>query len=217
MGTRPPERTVHVVNDDPDVRRSLERLLLAWGYTPVLYATASDVIEHAADLSDGCILLDLQLHGIDWLELQARLNDLGVSLPVIVLTEDGNVPTAVRAMKAGAVDFIDKPSDDKRLLVALEAALASIGQAERDREAAKAQRDREAAEAAQRIGALSPRERQVLDGLVAGRPNKVIALDLGISVRTVEVHRARMLERLGIRRASEAIRLAVLATLALPP
>jgi two-component system, LuxR family, response regulator FixJ len=217
MGTRPPERTVHVVNDDPDVCRSLERLLLAWGYTPVLYATASDVIEHAADLSDGCILLDLQLHGIDWLELQARLNHLGVSLPVIVLTEDGNVPTAVRAMKAGAVDFIDKPSDDKRLLVAIEAALASIGQAERDREAAKAQRDREAAEAAQRIGALSPRERQVLDGLVAGRPNKVIARDLGISVRTVEVHRARMLERLGIRRASQAIRLAVLATLALPP
>jgi two-component system response regulator FixJ len=205
------------VNDDPDVRRSLERLLLASGYTPVLYATASDVIEHAADLSDGCILLDLQLHGIDWLELQARLNYLGVSLPVIVLTEDGNVPTAVRAMKAGAVDFIDKPSDDKRLLVAIEAALASIGQAERHREAAKAQRDREAAEAAQRIGALSPRERQVLDGLVAGRPNKVIARDLGISVRTVEVHRARMLERLGIRRASEAIRLAVLATLALSP
>jgi two-component system, LuxR family, response regulator FixJ len=153
------------------------------------------------------MLLDLQVPGIDGLELQARLNDLGVSLPVIVVTKDGDVATAVRAMKAGVIDFIEKPLDDERLLVAIEAALASVGQAEREREAA---------EAAQRIGKLSPRERQVLDGLVAGRPNKVIAHDLGISVRTVEVHRARMLGRLGIRRASQAIRLAVMATL-VPP
>jgi two-component system, LuxR family, response regulator FixJ len=207
MGTTPPERTVHVVSDDPDVRSSFERLLLAGGFAPVFYGTASDVIEHASELSAGCMLLDLQLPGIDELELQARLNDLGVSLPVIVVTNDGDVPTAVRAMKAGVIDFIEKPLDDERLLVAIEAALASVGQAEREREAA---------EAGQRIGKLSPRERQVLDGLVAGRPNKVIARDLGISVRTVEVHRARMLERLGIRRASEAIRLAVLATLAPP-
>jgi two-component system response regulator FixJ len=126
---------------------------------------------------------------------------------VIVMTGQGDVPTAVRAMKAGAVDFIEKPFDDERLLTAIRAALASAGQVPRDREAVAA---------AQRLGMLSPRERQVLDGLVAGRPNKLIAHDLGISVRTVKVHRARMLERLGIRRASEAIRLAVLATLAPP-
>jgi two-component system, LuxR family, response regulator FixJ len=207
MGTIPFERTVHVVSDDPDVRRAFERPLLAVGFVPVLYGTASDVIEHASELSAGCMLLDLQVPGIDGLELQARLNDLGVGLPVIVVTKDGDVATAVRAMKAGVIDFIEKPLDDERLLVAIEAALASVGQAEREREAA---------EAAQRIGKLSPRERQVLDGLVAGRPNKVIAHDLGISVRTVEVHRARMLERLAIRRASEAIRLAVMATLAPP-
>jgi two-component system response regulator FixJ len=111
----------------------------------------------------------------------------------------------VRAMKAGAVDFIEKPFDDERLLGAIEEAL-TISE--------RSARNREAAEAAKRIGTLSRRERQVLDALSAGRPNKVIAYDLGISVRTVEVHRARMLERLGIRSLAEAIRLAVLATLA---
>jgi two-component system, LuxR family, response regulator FixJ len=203
----PIERTVHVVDDNADVRRSLKRLLLSAGFMPVLYATPADVIERASGLSEGCMLLDLRLPGIHGLELQARLAQMGVHLPVIVMTGQGDVPTAVRAMKAGVIDFIEKPLDDERLLVAIEAALASVGQAEREREAA---------EAAQRIGMLSPRERQVLDGLVAGRPNKVIAHDLGISVRTVEVHRARMLERLRIRRASEAIRLAVMATL-VPP
>jgi two-component system, LuxR family, response regulator FixJ len=213
----PIERTVHVVDDNADVRRSLKRLLLSAGFMPVLYATPADVIERASGLSEGCMVLDLRLPGMHGLELQARLAQMGVHLPVILMTGQGDVPTAVRAMKAGAVDFIEKPFDNERLLAAIEVALGSAGHAEREREAAKAQRDREAAEAAQRIGALSPRERQVLDGLVSGRPNKVIARDLGISVRTVEVHRARMLERLGIRRASEAIRLAVLAALALPP
>jgi two-component system response regulator FixJ len=139
------------------------------------------------------------------LEIQARLNRLGCPLPVIVMTGGGEVEDAVRAMKAGAVDFIEKPFDDERLLGAIEKAL-TISE--------RSARNREAAEAAKRIGTLSRRERQVLDALSAGRPNKVIAYDLGISVRTVEVHRARMLERLGIRSLAEAIRLAVLATLA---
>jgi two-component system, LuxR family, response regulator FixJ len=195
MTTKPPDRTVHVVDDDADVRRSLERLLLSADFTPVLYATPAAIIERASELSQGCLPLDVRLPGMDGLELQARLTALGVRLPVILMTGQADVPTAVRAMKAGAVDFIEKPFDEERLLTAVELALAVIGQAERKREAA---------EAAQRIGKLSPRERQVLDGLVAGRPNKVIAHDLGISVRTVEVHRARMLERLGIRRASQA-------------
>jgi two-component system, LuxR family, response regulator FixJ len=202
------EHVVHVVDDDPDVRRSLERLLLDAGFKVLLYATAAEVIERASELSRGCILLDIRLPGMDGLELQTRLAELGVRLPVIVMTGHGDVPTAVRAMKAGAIDFIEKPFDDERLFGAIEMALATTGQADREHEAAAA---------ARRISALSPRERQVLEGLVAGRPNKVIAHDLGISVRTVEVHRARMLDRLGTRRASEAIRLAVMATLALPP
>jgi two-component system response regulator FixJ len=128
-------------------------------------------------------------------------------LPVIVMTAHGDVARAVQAMKAGAVDFLEKPFDDETLLNAIEAALAKAG---------RRVGDREAVEAAQRIATLSPREREVLDGLVAGRPNKVIAFDLGISVRTVEVHRARMMERLGTRKLADAVRLAVLAKLAPP-
>jgi two-component system response regulator FixJ len=121
------------------------------------------------------------------------------------MTGGGEVEDAVRAMKAGAVDFIEKPFDDERLFGAIEEALTMSG---------RSTRNRETAEAAERIGTLSRRERQVVDALSAGRPNKVIAYELGISVRTVEVHRARMLERLGVRSLAEAIRLAVLATLA---
>jgi two-component system response regulator FixJ len=140
--------------------------------------------------------------GIDGLEVQALLNRLGFRLPIVVMTGHGDVATAVQAMKAGAVDFIEKPCDDERLLGAIKQALTISGPAARDREAAAA---------AQRIGALSARERQVLNALTAGHRNKVVAFDLGISVRTVEVHRARMLERLGVRNLAEAIRLAVLA------
>jgi two-component system response regulator FixJ len=145
--------------------------------------------------------------GMDGLTLQARLAKLDNHLPVVVMTGQGDVQTAVRAMKAGAVDFIEKPYDDEVLVKAIELALSLPRQSDRNREAA---------EAAQRVAALSPRERQVLDALVAGRPNKVIAYDLGISARTVEVHRARMMERLGVRQLAEAIRLAVMARLARP-
>ena len=142
---------------------------------------------------------------IDGLTMQGQLSDLGFNRPVLVITGHGDTSTAVAAMKGGAVDFIEKPFDDERLFASIDAALAN---------SASGRTDRETAEAAERIATLSPRERQVLDALVAGRPSKVIAHDLGISVRTVEVHRARMLERLGTRRLAEAIRLAVLADLA---
>lgn len=203
----PTERIVHVVDDDADVRRSLERLLLSAGFTPLLYDGGLAVLDAVSGLSAGCVLVDVWMPGMDGLELQAKLNDLEIRLPVIVMTGHGDVPTAVRAMKIGAVDFIEKPFDGERLLASIELALA---------EAPRPDREREALEAAQRIALLSPRERQVLDGLVAGQPNKVIAHDLGISVRTVEVHRARMLQRLGTRQTAEAIRLAVMATLAPP-
>jgi two-component system response regulator FixJ len=144
---------------------------------------------------------------MDGLEVQTRLRRMGVLLPVIVMTAGGDVQTAVRAMKAGAIDFIEKPFDDEVLLSAIGASLVPAGQGDRADEIL---------DAARRLGALSPRERQVLDALLAGRPNKVIAYDLGLSVRTVEVHRARMMERLGVRHLSEAIRLAVMAKLASP-
>jgi two-component system response regulator FixJ len=142
---------------------------------------------------------------MDGLDLQANLNELGIRLPVIVMTGQGDVAIAVRAMKAGAVDFIEKPCDDDLLLMAIETALATA--------AGQASRERTIGDAAALIATLSPRERQVLEGIVAGRSTKMIAHDIGISPRTVEVHRAHMLERLGIRSIAEAIRLAVMAGL----
>ena len=202
------ERLVHVVDDDADVRRSLERLLLAAAFTPILYDNGFAVLDRVSGQSTGCMLLDVRMPGMDGLEVQAQLNDRGIGLPVIVMTGHGEVPIAVRAMKAGAVDFIEKPFDDERLLVAIELALAGAG---------RVSRERAVADAARRIATLSRRERQVLERLVAGHPNKVIGYDLGISTRTVEVHRARMLERLGTRHSAEAIRLAVMAMMAPPP
>jgi two-component system, LuxR family, response regulator FixJ len=199
------ERIVYVVEDDAAVRRSLERLLGSAGFSSVLYENARDFLDAAPGLSAGCVLLDIRMPEMDGLELQSRLNSLGFLLPVIVMTGHGDVQTAVRAMKAGAHDFIEKPFDDERLLSAIDQALALAG---------RGSRKREAAEARDKTATLSPREREVLEGLVGGKPNKVIAYDLGISVRTVEVHRAHMLERLGTRSTAEAIRLAVMATLA---
>lgn len=201
------ERTVHVVDDDAAVRRSLERLLDAAGFRAVSYETPMAFLASAPGLSSGCVLLDVWMPGMDGLTLQARLAKLDNHLPVVVMTAQGDVQTAVRAMKAGAVDFIEKPYDDEVLVKAIELALSLPRQSDRNREAA---------EAAQRIVALSLRERQVLEALVAGHPNKVIAYHLGISPRTVEVHRARMMERLGVRQFAEAIRLAVMARLVRP-
>ena len=200
----PPERTVHVVDDDAAVRRSLERLLSSAGFAAVSYPTPKAILEAAPGLAAGCILLDVQMPGMDGLMLQAELRARGGGLPVIVMTGQGDVATAVRAMKAGAADFIEKPFSDEVLVTAIEAALGKVGQIGRDRDTAAA---------AQRIATLSPREREVLEGLVGGRSNKEIAFDLGISIRTVEVHRSRMMERLDVRQFAEAIRLAVLARL----
>jgi two-component system response regulator FixJ len=197
---------VHIVDDDASVRRSLERLLQVAGLKTVAHETARDFLEAAPGLSEGCILLDIRMPEIDGLEVQARLNRLGCCLPLIAMTGHGDVTTAVRAMKAGAVDFLEKPLDDEHLLGAIEKAL----------HAPRAARERAAAEATVRIARLSPRERDVLDGLVAGQSNKEIADDLGISVRTVEVHRVRMLARLQTRHLADAIRLAVMSTVGTP-
>jgi two-component system response regulator FixJ len=203
----PTERTIHVVDDDAAVRRSLERLLGSMGFTTVSYATPGAFLLAAPHLLGGCVLLDVKMPGISGLEVQARLKAIGFVPPVIVITGQGDIRTAVHAMKAGAFDFLEKPYNNEVLLAAIEAALA----------AAPDDHTHQAVDSAQRIARLSPREREVLDALVAGASNKVIAFDLGLSVRTVEVHRARMMERLGTRQLAEAIRLAVLATLAPPP
>ena len=198
------EPTVHIVDDDGAVRRSLECLLHAAGFKSTAYETARSFLDAAPGVSAGCVLLDVRMPEMDGLELQARLNRLGCPLRVIVMTGGGEVEDAVRAMKAGAVDFLEKPFDDDRLLGAIEEALL-VSQ--------RSAGNREAAEAAERIGALSRRERQVLEALSAGRPNKVIAYDLGISPRTVEIYRANVMTKTKSGSLSELVRMALQAGL----
>jgi two-component system response regulator FixJ len=198
---------VHIVDDDERVRRALQRLLQSAGYTATAYGSGPAVIEAAPALS-GCMLLDLRMPEMDGLEVLARLNELGVRLSIIVVTGHGDVPTAVQAMKAGALDFIEKPIDEDRLFAAIDAALLT---------GARENMDDKIVLSSQRMQSLSPRERQVLEGVVAGKGNKQIAFDLNISVRTVEVHRTRLLQRLGTHSIAEAIRVAVLASLMVLP
>lgn len=199
------ERIIYVIDDDPAIRRSLERLLDAVGFQVASYATPKGFLDVADSLPGGCALLDLRMPEMDGFEVHARLRLINPDLPVIVVTAQGDVQTAVRAMKAGAVDFIEKPYGDDTLIAAIESALKTG--------AAKGRTD-DIAAAAALIDTLSPRERQVLEALVAGQPNKVVAFHLGISVRTVEVHRSRMMDRLGVRQFAEAVRLLVLASFA---
>jgi two-component system, LuxR family, response regulator FixJ len=200
----PTERTVYVLDDDEAVRRSLERLLGSANFEPVTFERPDLFLTAARTFKAGCVLLDVRLPGMDGLEVQEHLNRIRNDLPVIVVTAQGDVQTAVRAMKAGAIDFLEKPYSGQALLGSIEAALA--------REILS-DRDQDVADAVRRVAALSPREREVLYGLMEGRPNKMIAYQLGISVRTVEVHRARMMERLGIRQFADALRLGIMSKL----
>jgi two-component system response regulator FixJ len=204
----PADRTVYVLDDDKGVLRSLERLLSSANFEPVVFDRPDTFLDAVKTFKTGCVLLDLRLPGMNGLDVQAQLKRMRSDLPVIIVTAQGDVQTAVRAMKAGAIDFLEKPYSDHALLGAIEAAF------EREHRATS---DREIADAVQRVASLRPRERDVLNGLMAGRPNKLIAYQLEISVRTVEVHRARMMERLGIRQLAEAIRLGVMAKLRVAP
>jgi two-component system response regulator FixJ len=198
------KRTVYVLDDDDAVLRSLERLLNSANFEPITFNRPEVFLAEAQTFKSGCVLLDVRLPGMSGLEVQARLHKMRDDLPVIVMTGEGDIQTAVRAMKGGAADFLEKPYSDHTLLMAIEAAF------EKEH---RFNRDSEIVEATRRLAILSPREREVLDGLLAGQPNKLIAYQLGISVRTVEVHRARMMERLGMRRLAEALRLAIIARL----
>jgi len=198
------ERTIYVLDDDEAVLRSLERLLSSADFEPVTFKRADQFLAAATGFKPGCVLLDVRLPGMDGLEVLAQLAQIRRDLSVIIITAQGDVQTAVRAMKAGASDFLEKPYSDEDLLRAINSTQTNAG---------TIARDHDVADAVRRVANLSPRERDVLDGLMAGRPNKLIAYDLGLSVRTVEVHRARMMDRLGVRQLSEAIRLGVIARL----
>jgi len=194
--------TIHVVDDDPAMRDSLRMLLEASGFTVRAYDSASAFLD-GGQSELGCVLTDVRMPEIDGLTLLRRLREMGVRLPVIVMTGEGDIALAVQAMKAGAVDFLEKPFGDELLLDALDRALE---QSEKLREVAAT-----SAEASARLATLTPREREVLDRLVAGLPNKAIANVLGASPRTIEVHRARVFEKLRAHNLPDLVRLVLAA------
>jgi two-component system response regulator FixJ len=198
------DATVFVVDDDEAVRDSVAVLLETAGYRVKVFESGRAFLEHTTSLPLGCALIDVRMPEIDGLTLQETLRARGVALPVIIMTGHGDVPMAVRAMRAGAADFIEKPFPDE---VILDSVARALNQArERQREAG------EAAAVRGRLEALTPREREVLDQLVLGHPNKVIAINLDISPRTVEIHRARVMEKMHARSLSELVRMALSAS-----
>ena len=198
-------RIVHLVDDDEAIRRSASFMLRTARYLVKTYGSGMELMAVVGTLEPGCILLDVRMPGMDGIEVQQALKDKGVLLPVIVMTGHGDVNVAVQAMKAGAVDFIEKPFEKAVLMSAIEEGFTRIEQTGRGRARAD--------EARVRLDALTPREREVLQGLARGHPNKTIAFDLDISPRTVEIHRANLMTKLGVASLSEALRIAFAAGL----
>lgn len=198
------EPVVHVIDDDEAMRQSLAFLLDASGLTARTYETATLFLE-TFDTAGGAgvIVTDVRMPEMNGLELVRRLKERETALPIIMITGHGDVPLAVEAMKAGVVDFLEKPFDEEHLLRAIRAALAESRQS--DEEQAERERLRKVLES------LSPREHEVLNGVVAGKLNKVIAHELGISPRTVEVYRANVMSKTGARGLSELVRMVLLA------
>ncbi|WP_332816689.1 response regulator transcription factor [Sphingopyxis sp.] len=198
-------KLVHIVDDEDAIRRSASFMLKTSGYAVETWANGALFLKEIRHVPEGCVLLDVRMPEMDGLEVQQALLERGVTMPVIVLTGHADVSIAVRAMKAGAVDFLEKPFEKAVLIASIEAAFARMAAA--DGAAARA------AEAEVVLAILTPREREVLEGLAQGLPNKTIAYDLGISPRTVEVHRANLMAKLDVRSLSDALRLAFAAGL----
>ena len=193
---------VHIVDDDAAVRDSLSFTLSASGLATRAYASALEFLALAADLQPGLVITDVRMPGMTGLELVSRLKEVGVHHPVIVLTGHADVGMAVDAMKAGIVDFIEKPFDDAALLNAVETA--------RQRLRGEAGRQAERADIEARITQLTGREKDVFEAIVAGESNKSAALKLGISPRTVEIYRANVMEKMRARTLSDLVRMALL-------
>ena len=198
----PSESVVHVVDDDEAVRDSIAFLLRSAQLEVEVYESAVAFLGNVAGAA-GCVVTDVRMPEMTGIELVRRLKELGNKLPVIVMTGHGDVPLAVEAMKAGAVDFIEKPFDDAAMLTAVRAALARGG--------AIGKRDAERAEIEQRLNSLSGREREVLLGLVRAQPNKIIAHNLGISPRTVEIYRANVMSKMEAPSLSDLVRMSMIA------
>ena len=196
---------VHIVDDDALIRAATSCLLSSHGHATEVYASGDELLAEGR-LERGCILLDLAMPGLSGHQVQEELRRRGVTLPVIVVSGSGNLAAAVKAMKLGALDFLQKPVGDEDMLAAVDRAIDASRRSEGHRNAKLA--------AAARVRTLSPRERQVLQGLVGGLSNKEIARRLGLSPRTVEMHRASLMADLGVASLSEAVRIAIDAELA---
>ena len=196
---------VYIIDDDDAVRDSLSLQLEASGYEVASFPSAVGFLEIAGTLQPGCVISDVQMPDMDGMELQQCLSDMKLDFPVVIVTGHADVALAVRAMKAGAVDFIEKPFEARAILDSVRHA--------QTRFAAQRATAQAGATAREKLATLTPRERQVFDEMVRGKQNKMIAFDLDISPRTVEVHRARVLEKLEARSLSELVRLALTAGL----
>jgi len=196
-----PNGNVYVIDDDMAMRDSLEFLLGSAGFTVRLFESALKFLDAVADLEFGCVLSDVRMPGMDGLELLKQLKAQRKELPIIIMTGHGDIPLAVEAMKHGAVDFLEKPFEDDRVVARITEAIKQGKEHALD--------DALSAEIAARIASLSPRERQVMDGLVAGLSNKLIAREYDISPRTIEVYRANVMTKMQAGSISELVRLAM--------
>ena len=194
---------VYVIDDDEAARQSLEFLLRAHTFNVETFDSATAFLKVAPSLKSGCVITDVRMPGISGMELLRRLGELKIPLPVIVITGHGDVPLAVEAMKFGALDFLEKPFDDNILLASVRSAL--------QRQHGDTQQQAERAIIDERLAALSNREREVLQGLVAGHANKRIAFDLGISPRTVEIYRAYLMTKMQAASLSDLVRMALIS------
>jgi len=197
----PLENLVHVIDDDDAMRDSLAFLLRSAKVEARTYESALAFLDTVNEISGGCIVTDVRMPDMTGMELIRRLQELKITLPIIVITGHGDVPLAVEAMKCGAADFIEKPFDDDLFLAAVRSAL-NVQAADQERQTARSAIDA-------RLALLSPRERDVLEGLVAGQPNKIIAYELGISPRTVEIYRANVMTKMEAASLSELVRMAL--------
>ena len=206
MGETAP--TVSIVDDDAAVLKGISRLLRSAGWQTATYASPEDFLRQHDASTPGCLLLDVAMPGVDGLELQQRLTDSGCGLPIVFITGHGDVPLSVRAMRAGALNFLSKPVDEEELLKAVAEAV------EIDQVIRRAQADISIVR--QRLATLTPREREVLDHVVSGKLNKQIAGDLGIVEKTIKVHRAHVMEKMGARSLAELARMAERLGIAMP-
>ncbi len=197
--TEAPEPTVFIVDDDRNILRAMQLLLKSVGLRCEVFASGGTFLEAYDAERSGCLVLDIRMPGLSGLELQERLVGAGSTLPVIFITGHGDVPMAVEAMQKGAFDFVQKPFSEDDLLGRIQAALAADRRV-RDERARRA-------EVAARLGRLTAREREVMELVITGKPNKVIAWELGVSQRTVEIHRARVMDKMQARSLADLVRM----------